>query len=133
MNPRQTGKLSFRPDTRLFYEIMAVTSGWIVLAVLLQKTRIILTSSTFAGCCFAGTVPLRQLGYILKVDIIPSFILLFTLIIFSVFREFPTTAGVLLLSAACAIILVNRLNMRRSSSEKLKEDQKQWTDFYQNM
>jgi hypothetical protein len=132
MNPRQTGKLSFRPDTRLFYEIVAVTSGWIVLAVLFQKTRIILTSSTFAGCCFAGTVPLRQLGYILKVDIIPSFILL-TLIIFSVFREFPTTAGVLLLSAACAIILVNRLNMRRSSSEKLKEDQKQWTDFYQNM
>jgi hypothetical protein len=48
-------------------------------------------------------------------------------------REFPTTLVVLLLSAACVIILVNRLNVKRGTSEKQKEDLKQWTDFYQSM
>jgi hypothetical protein len=134
MNPRQTGEMPYGHETRLSNAIPFVASGWMVIAVLLRNTGIIPATSAFAGCCLAGSVLFLYMAYILlKVDIVPVFILLYALIIFSVLRVFPTTLVVLLLSAACAIILVDRLNVDGCSSEKQKEDLKQWTDFYQSM
>ena len=134
MNPRQTGEMPYGHETRLSYAIPYITSGWIVIAVLLRNTRIIPATGAFAGWCAAGSGLFWYMAYILlQVDIVPVFIILYALIIFSVLREFSTTHVVLLLSAACAIILIVRLNVKRGTSEKQKEDLKQWTDFYQSM
>ena len=134
MNPRQTGEMPYGQETRLFDAIPFVASGWMVIAVLLRNTGIIPAATAFACWCVAGSVLFWYMAYfLLKVDIVPVFILQNALIIFSVFRELSTTLLVLLLSTECAIILVDRLNVKRVSSEKQKEDLKQWTNFYQSM
>jgi hypothetical protein len=47
--------------------------------------------------------------------------------------DHKTRLSYAIMSAACTIILVDRLNERRDSSENQKEDLKQWTDFYQTI
>ena len=107
-------------ENSLSNAIPFVASGWIVIAVLLQNTVIITATSAFAGWCVAGSALFWFMSFILlKVYIVSVFILLYALIIFSVLRQFPPTLMVLLLSAACAIIHVDRLNVKQGSPEKL--------------
>jgi hypothetical protein len=134
MNPRQTGEMPYSHETSLSCAIPFVASGWRVIAVLFPNTGIIPATSAFTGWCLAGPVLFWHRAYILlKVHIVSVFVLLYALIIFSVLRNVPTTLVVLLLSAACAILFVDRLNVIGGSSEKLKEDLKKWTDFCQSM